>query len=157
MQACVLQPSSWRDGAYALCGVKPLVDSYRVVTGAPLPAGQRWPAEFVLCVARVAQVVCECLPQALLQGYVALSQSAPVAPLQWVSLAASCVATAYVLALAGYDIDTSPQSRRAEPALYGMYPTGASLSKAVVESRRRRSAAMLGGARQDFAEHFHTH
>ena len=89
--------------AYALCGVKPIVETWRVLSGAPLPAGYKFPHEVLLSLSRVAEVLFESLPQAALQSYILLRTAEPTA-LQYVSLIGSCCATGYIFAMTDFDM-----------------------------------------------------
>ena len=91
--AFVFQPGRgrWREVGFALVGLKPLVETWRVLIGAPQSIGH-WPSHILLAGSRIVEVLLESLPQAVLQGYVYLQSDAPTV-LQRASLLGSLAAT----------------------------------------------------------------
>ena len=144
VQTIVLQPGKgmWREVLFALVGVKPIVETWRVLTGAPQQASHKFPPELILGLSRFTEVLCESLPQAALQAFVYLQTPEPT-PLQRVSLLGSVAAAGYILAMVDYDMDTSAQYRNSEPSLYGMVPTR---SKGHRHAGRRATFIFLGDA-----------
>ena len=106
------------DVLLALVDLKPLIETWRVITGAPKPAGQLWANETMLLISRVVEVASELIPQTVLQSYIILQTRAPTA-LQWGSLFGSVFAIGFILANASYDIDMSKKYRLVEPTCYG--------------------------------------
>ena len=139
--AFLFQPGKgrWREVVLALCGVKPLVETWRMLTGAPSPPGS-WPTEWLLSVSRIVEVLCESLPQAALQAYVFLQTPEPT-NLQFVSLFGSLAAAGYILAMVDYDLDTSARYRRSEPTQYGLFPTRSAGER---HAERRAACVFLG-------------
>ena len=86
-------PGRWREVAFALVGVKPIVETWRVLTGAPKPQAHTLSPEILLAVSRIVEVLMESLPQAILQAYIFLQTDEPT-DLQYASLAGSLAATA---------------------------------------------------------------
>lgn len=89
----------------------------------------------MLSVSRLVEVICESLPQAVLQTYVYTQSREPTA-LQHVSLFGSLAAAGYVIAMVDFDMDSSPHFRRCEPSQYGLFPAAA----------RRATAVFVGDA-----------
>ena len=146
--AFIMQPGSWREVAYALIGVKPIVETWRVLIGQPKPPRQFFSAEGLLAMSRLTEVLLESLPQAVLQAYVFLQTPSP-SLLQRISLLGSLAAAGYILASADYDMDTSQNYRRIEPTQYGMFPTRGSGDHHAV----RRAVAMFFGDALRLAAH----
>ena len=91
----------WRDVFAALVDFKPMLETWRVITGAPTPPGQLYPNETMLTNSRIVEVVFELVPQAVLQGYIVL-QTRNVTSLQLGSLFGSCFASGFILANASF-------------------------------------------------------
>ncbi len=108
--AFVAQPGRgrWREVGIALTGLKPIVETWRVLTGAPWPPEHKASPETLLSFSRMLEVLCEALPQAAVQAYVFLQTPGTPTTLQHISLAGSLVSAGYILAMVDYDTDTSP-------------------------------------------------
>ena len=101
-------PGQWWEVGLALVGIKPVVETWRVLTGAPTPKDHLKSPEVMLALSRITEVLAESLPQAALQGYVYLQTDEPTA-LQHVSLLGSLAAAGYILAMV--DCDMARQKR----------------------------------------------
>ena len=120
--AVILQPGQLLAFFAGLTGFKPIVDTWRVISGAPRPPGQVWSADAVLATSRMVEILLESLPQAVLQSFVLVHSAAPTT-LQLVSLVGSCATTGYILAMTDFDLDHNKRMRRSEPTLYGIFPS----------------------------------
>ena len=124
----------WLDILAACVDAKHMVETWRVVTGAPKPPGQLFSNETTLTIIRLAEVLFEMVPQSILQAFIIMRTQHPTT-LQWISLTGSCFASGFILANASIEMDQSFHYRRTEPTCHGMYPHGSML----------RSAAMFAG------------
>ena len=93
--AVLLQNGRWYDVLAGLLGIKPIVETWRVISGSPKPEHQRFPNEMLLSVSRLIEIVFESLPQSILQAYILIHSTTPTT-LQLVSLVGSCAATGHV-------------------------------------------------------------
>ena len=99
--AVLMQPGKDQlfDIATAITGLKPLVETWRVLTGAPKPPDHTIPPEWMLALSRTVEVLLESLPQAVLQAYIYIRTDEPTT-LQRMSLFGSVAAAGYILAMA---------------------------------------------------------
>ena len=88
----------WKEMLYALLGIKPIVETWRVLTGVRKLHTHTFPPELMLSQARIMEILFESLPQALLQAYIFLKTGQPTT-LQYVSLFGSIAAAGYILAM----------------------------------------------------------
>ena len=120
--ACwVCRQSTAEDWLTSMFGLKQMLETWRVISGAPTSPAQIFSNETMLAVSRVLEVVFESVPQAVLQGYVILQTGEPTL-LQYASFFGSIFTTGWLLTNANYDIDRSFHYRKIEPHSYGMYP-----------------------------------
>ncbi len=105
-----------------LC-IKPVVDVFRVATGAEQETGSTFTPLTELVITRSLEVGFESLPQGIFQVYLLLQNpfSATIV-VQMVTLCSSCLAVGFCMANAEYDLDMDTMLRRIETLVYGRYP-----------------------------------
>ena len=107
--AMLLQPGQRGAAVYGLLGIKPIIETWLVVTGADTQPGARFSPEVLLGLSRLVEVLVESLPQAALQCFLIWQTDTPTT-LQLVSLVGSCAATGYIFAMTDYVRRTSPST-----------------------------------------------
>jgi hypothetical protein len=106
----------------ALVGGKPIYDTYNDIMEKPRTDGQLVSHSFVLVVTHCFELVFESIPQALFQTTIAV-QSAEVDALQFLSIAASVLATGVIGAITDRDWDTNRSGRQYNPEYHGYFPS----------------------------------
>jgi hypothetical protein len=112
----------WAAVAYevgiVLCLLKAPVDAYRVASGHKQVEGAPLSPMAELNVCKIIEMVCEAIPQLVLQGTILMAIADP-SVLAIVSLVFSCLAIAYTSTTIAYDLETNPSKRRSNPEFYG--------------------------------------
>ena len=116
-------------------GMKPAVDAYRaaVASASEKVPGVMLPPEIEMIAAKMAEVVCESIPGAWIQGRRLLESTSNWTPASLISFGFSILATAFTAALIAYELDTSMQKRREDPDFFGYFP----------DAPRRRAVAFV--------------
>ena len=123
--------SRWYHKVIALLGLKPVYDTYKVLSG-KRNKGEPPPLRTLL-IGRGGELALECIPQAFLQTYALFSQTCVIQNaepndmwgdwhIQISCLITSLCAAAFIALNVDYDFDLSPHYRKTEKKLWGWIP-----------------------------------
>ena len=120
---------SWGIVLLSLCGLKPFIDTWRVITGQRHDFEKRnFHPILSMAIGRCVELVFESIPQTCTQTYLIIRaqiDGIPITPLQYVTVMTSLAAVGFIAANVDFDMDTSAFYRKIEPKLYGWVPDSA--------------------------------
>ncbi|GMI00204.1 hypothetical protein TrST_g8614 [Triparma strigata] len=102
-------------------GMKPAIDAHRVASGTEREPHQRLDPLAELTATKLAEMVAEAIPAAILQSYAYLNDGSG-GPAAVASILISSCATAYMSSIISFDFDCDPENRSSYSAFYGYVP-----------------------------------
>jgi hypothetical protein len=126
-----------------LIGYKPIVDAYRVATGAKQEVGNAVDPMHEMTMMKCIEMFAEAIPGVIIQLMAIATSNNDVGNSAWLSVAVSAITTGFASALISYDWDTDPGKREQAPDFYGYVPANASKRTVVFVSMSLLSAGML--------------
>lgn len=109
----------------ALCGLlglKPALESWRTAIEASPFVSQKWPNSNMLFSSRIIEILCEAIPQGIIQSLALILYSDERRLLQFISLGASFLATDATVVFSDREMDMSKLKRKTDPMFRGYVP-----------------------------------